>query len=206
MFGFGSNMIFNIPALLIALTVHEYAHARVAVALGDPTPRFMGRLTLNPIAHLDAIGLIMLWLFSFGWAKPVPVNPNNFKDGKKAMIWVSLAGPASNVAVAFVVALLHGLLVKLHVLTPFWANLIALTYIYNLMFAIFNLIPIPPLDGSKILMSLLPGKQAYALQSIEQYGTFILIALVYFGIVGAIARPIEQGVDVIIRMIVGVIF
>lgn len=206
MFGLDADMIFRIPALLIALTVHEYAHARVAVALGDPTPRFMGRLTLNPIAHLDAIGLIMLWLFRFGWAKPVPVNPNNFKDGRKAMMWVSLAGPASNILVAFSVAIIHALLVKLHLLTSFWANIIALTYIYNLIFAIFNLVPIPPLDGSKILMSLLPGRQAYALQRIEPYGSFILIGLVYIGIIGAITYPIERGLDLIIRTIVGIIF
>ncbi len=82
MFGFDSDMIFRIPALLIALTLHEYAHARIAVAFGDPTPRIMGRLTLNPVAHLDPLGLIMLWIFRFGWAKPVPINPNNFVNPK----------------------------------------------------------------------------------------------------------------------------
>lgn len=206
MFGLDADMIFRIPALLIALTIHEYAHARIAVYLGDPTPRFMGRLTLNPIAHLDAIGLIMLWLFRFGWAKPVPVNPNNFKNGRKAMLWVSFAGPAANILVAFSVAMLHGFLVTLHLLTPFWANILSLTYIYNLIFAIFNLVPIPPLDGSKVLMSLLPGRQAYALQSIEPYGPFILIALVYVGIIGTLTYPIERGLDIIIRAIVAIIF
>ncbi len=91
MFGFDADMIFRIPALLIALTVHEYAHARAAVTLGDPTPRLLGRLTLNPVAHLDPLGLIMLWLFKFGWAKPVPINPNYFKNYRQDMLIVSLA-------------------------------------------------------------------------------------------------------------------
>ena len=98
---FGPDMIFRLPALLIALTIHEYAHARVAVALGDPTPKFQGRLTLNPIAHLDPIGLIMLWLVQFGWAKPVEVNARNFKNWDKDMMWVALAGPGSNILIPF---------------------------------------------------------------------------------------------------------
>ena len=206
MFGFDADMIFRIPALLIALTIHEYAHARVAVALGDPTPRFMGRLTLNPVAHLDPIGLIMLWLFKFGWAKPVPVNPSYFKDGRKGMIYVSLAGPGSNILMAFTVAVIIGVLAKLQVLTGPVYDILRLTYVYNIIFAIFNLLPIPPLDGSKVLMSLLPGRHAYSLQRMEQYGPFILMGLVYIGVISVITRPLEMLLSSIIGAVISLIF
>ncbi|MCX7779846.1 MAG: site-2 protease family protein [Negativicutes bacterium] len=205
MFGFDADMVFRIPALLIALTVHEYAHARVAVWMGDPTPRFMGRLTLNPVAHLDPIGLIMLWLFKFGWAKPVPVNPSYFRNGRQGMIYVSLAGPGSNIALAFLAALVIGILGKLQLLAGPVYEILRLTYVYNIIFAIFNLVPIPPLDGSKVLMSLLPGRQAYVLQSMEQYGPFILMGLVYIGFIGTITRPLEIALSTLIRTIVSFI-
>jgi Zn-dependent protease len=189
---FDADMIFRIPALLIALTIHEYAHAKSADMLGDPTPRYNGRLTLNPIAHLDPLGLIMLWLFKFGWAKPVPINAMNFQSWRNGTIIVSLAGPLSNIAIAFTVAFLMALIQKLGYKPDYviWKTA-ALIYTYNLVFAIFNLIPIPPLDGSKVLTSLLPAKHMHTVDRLEQYGPVILIALVYFGIVGAITGPIE---------------
>jgi Zn-dependent protease len=205
MFGFDQDMIFRIPALLIALTVHEYAHARAAVWLGDPTPRFEGRLTLNPIAHLDPLGLIMLWLFKFGWAKPVNINPGNFKNWRKGMILVSFAGPCSNIIMALVAAIVITLLAKLGVLSGWAAAILRLTYSYNIILAIFNLIPIPPLDGSKILSSLLPGRMAYQYESIGQYGPFILIGLVYLGVIGAITYPLELILSFLINQIVMVI-
>lgn len=206
MFGFDQDMIFRIPALLIALTVHEYAHARAAVWLGDPTPRFEGRLTLNPVAHLDPLGLIMLWLFKFGWAKPVNVNPANFKDWRKGMILVSFAGPASNILMAVIAAIVITLLAKLHILTGWVAAILHLTYTYNVILAIFNLIPIPPLDGSKILSSMLPGDMAYKYESIGQYGPFILIGLVYLGVIGTIMQPLQLILSFMINVIVNVIF
>ncbi|SDF25541.1 site-2 protease family protein [Sporolituus thermophilus] len=202
MLGFDADMIFRIPALLATITVHEYAHARAAVALGDPTPRFMGRLTLNPVAHLDPIGLLMLWLFKFGWAKPVPVNPYNFRDGRMGMLIVSLAGPFANILFAFVTALTTGLLAKLGLLGGDWVQILRLTYIYNIIFAIFNLIPLPPLDGSKVLASLLPGRQAYAFERLEAYGPFILMALVYIGFIGTITHPLEIALSRFINTIV----
>ncbi len=205
MFGFGPQMIFAIPALLIALTVHEYAHARAAVSLGDPTPRYAGRLTLNPIPHLDPIGLIMLWLFRFGWAKPVPINPFNISNGRWGLLAVSLAGPAANIATAFLFALLHGLLRKLGVNSYELMAVIGLTYGYNLVLAVFNLIPLPPLDGSQIVSSLLPGRQADAFERIAPYSPFILMALVYLGVVGKIIGPLEDGLDTIIRILVSLI-
>lgn len=205
MFGFDSGMVFRIPALLIALTVHEYAHARAAVALGDPTPRFMGRLTLNPLAHLDPIGLIMLWLFRFGWAKPVPINYNNVKDGRKGVLLIALAGPAANILTAFITMLLIGLLSKFGLLTGLWASILWLTFSYNVVFGIFNLIPVPPLDGSKVLSGLLPGRQAYAFERIEPYGPIILIVLVYLGVVGAITYPLEAAISALIQTIVAIL-
>ncbi|VBB07978.1 peptidase m50 [Lucifera butyrica] len=206
MFGFDADMIFRIPALLIALTVHEYGHARAAVAMGDPTPRYAGRLTLNPVAHLDPIGLIMLWLFRFGWAKPVPINPHNFSDGRRGVLLVSLAGPGSNVLMALVTALVIALMAKLQLLTGAWIKVLWLTYSYNIILAIFNLIPLPPLDGSKILSSLLPGRQAYTFERIEPYGPFILMGLVYIGVIGAVTYPLEMALSGIINHIVMLIF
>lgn len=206
MFGFDPDMIFRIPALLIALTVHEYAHARAAVWLGDYTPRYAGRLTLNPVAHLDPLGLIMLWLFKFGWAKPVPINPNNFRDIRQGTFLVSLAGPGSNVLMALITKIIIVLFYKLHLLTDGWAMVLGLTYEYNIILAIFNLIPLPPLDGSKVLMSLLPGRQSYWFASIEPYGPFILMALVYIGVIGAIINPLREYLRFFIDTIVMLIF
>lgn len=206
MFGFDSDMIFRIPALLIALTIHEFAHAAVAVRLGDPTPRLLGRYTLNPISHLDPLGLIMLWLFQFGWAKPVPVNSGYFHDVRKGMMLVSFAGPGANILLALIVALFLGLMVKIGMLTPVWSKILFLTYSYNLMFAVFNLLPIPPLDGSKIVGSMLPLSQANAFERLERYGPLILIALIYFGVIGAVIRPIQLGISYAIHFIVMLFF
>jgi len=205
LFGLDQDMIFRIPALLIALTIHEYAHARVAVWLGDNTPRVMGRLTLNPLAHLDPFGLIMLWLFKFGWAKPVSINPNNFENWKKGTIMVSLAGPAANVIMALVAAIIYGILAKLHLLSAALGTVLFFTYSYNISFAVFNLIPLPPLDGSKILINLLPGRQAYMFEQIEPYAPFILLALVYFNLISVLITPFYSLISTIIDQIVMII-
>lgn len=201
MFGFDSqDMLFRIPALLAALTIHEYAHARVAVAMGDPTPRFLGRLTLNPIPHIDPIGMLMLFLAGFGWAKPVPVNPRNFRDGRQGMLAVSLAGAGANIALAFVAWFLLLTLVKLNLIGMVWEKTLWQLYRYNLMFAVFNLIPVPPLDGSKVLMSLLPGRLAYEYQKLEPYGNYILIALILIpGLLSFIVTPFYRLVEFVIR-------
>ena len=206
MFGFDPDMLFRIPALLIALTFHEYAHARVASALGDPTPRLMGRLTLNPIPHLDPIGLIMLWLFKFGWAKPVPVNPSYFRDAKQGMLLVALAGPLSNILLAFSAAILIEVLFQFHLLGGGLGEILRLTYIYNIILAIFNLLPIPPLDGAKIISSLLPGRHADAFDSLDSYGPFILMGLVYLGVISNITNPLQNGLHLIINSVVQILF
>lgn len=208
MFDFGPDMLFRVPALLIALTIHEYAHARTAVRLGDPTPRVLGRTTLNPLAHLDPIGLIMLWLVQFGWAKPVPINPNNFADWKTGTRLVSLAGPLANIIVAVVMAILFTGLIKAGVMTSHdpLATVIRLTYIYNIIFAVFNMLPIPPLDGSKVLSSFLPNEWAWRYESIEQYGIFIILALSWIGVIWAILSPIADCVSLGINLLVQLIF
>ena len=211
MFGFDSDMLFRIPALIAALTIHEYAHARAAVAMGDPTPKFLGRVTLNPIPHIDPIGLLLLFIAGFGWAKPVEVNHRNFRDGRKGMFVVSLAGAGANIALGFVAWFLLMLLGELNLIGMVWQKTLWQLYRYNLMFAVFNLIPIPPLDGSKVLMSLLPGHLAYQYQKLEPYGHYILIALVLIpGLLSTIVTPFYRIIEFVIRgtasLILGIVF
>jgi Zn-dependent protease len=176
-----------IPAVLIALTFHEYAHGWMALRLGDHTARLAGRLTLNPIRHLDPIGTLLLFVVGFGWAKPVPVNPLNFRgDMKQGMMVVSLAGPGANLVLAFAGAVILGVVMGIHGMagleSPLGSVLQAVVLV-NLILAFFNLLPIPPLDGSKILAGLLPGRQTW-LYSLEQYGIIILLVLVFTGAIG----------------------
>ena len=213
MFGFDSDMLFlfRIPTLIAALTIHEYAHARAAVAMGDPTPKFLGRVTLNPIPHIDPIGLLLLFIAGFGWAKPVEVNHRNFRDGRKGMFVVSLAGAGANIALGFVAWFLLMLLGELNLIGMVWQKTLWQLYRYNLMFAVFNLIPIPPLDGSKVLMSLLPGHLAYQYQKLEPYGNYILIALVLIpGLLSTIVTPFYRIIEFVIRgtasLILGIVF
>ncbi len=183
---FGMDMVFRIPALLIAITVHEYAHGKVADSMGDPTPRRAGRLTLNPISHLDPIGLLMLWLFKFGWAKPVPINPANFRHYRRGMVLVSGAGPAANVITAFAALVFLKLWPTMD---PILGQIVQLTFWYNLYLPIFNLVPIPPLDGSKIVAGILPPRWADTFRRLEVYGPILLIVLLYFGVIGQILLP-----------------
>lgn len=198
----GPEMLLRIPALLLAITFHEYAHARVSYSLGDPTPKWRGRLSLNPLVHLDPIGLLMLWLFKFGWAKPVEINPSYYEEPKKGMILVSLAGPLANLILAFFTMII----LKLDIIhSGILENFIYILFLYNLTLAVFNMIPIPPLDGSKILMGLLPTKQAYEFSQLEAYGPFILILLVYFGLLSIVLNPlivfVHKGLDVLSNII-----
>lgn len=206
MIGSDPDMIFRIPALLITLTVHEYAQARTAVALGDPTPRVLGRLTLNPIPHLDPLGLIMMWLFKFGWAKPVPINPDNFKSRRQGIILVALAGPVSNILLAIVTAIIIVLLSMFNLVKGEWIKVLWLTYSYNIIFAVFNLLPFPPLAGAKVVSNLLPGRLSYAYERLEPYAPWILLALAYFGFISILTRPVEYALSSFINSIIRLIF
>lgn len=187
------SLVAGLPGLLLALVLHEYAHARVAVAMGDFTPRFTGRLTLNPVAHIDPIGLIMLLVAHFGWAKPVMVNPRNFRDMRKGNILVALAGPAANFVTAFVAMFLMILMYRLNVdMSIGVKTVLSMIVLFNVNFGIFNLIPLPPLDGSKILLEFLPREYAYKYMGIERYSFIILIVMMMTPILGGILIPLSQ--------------
>lgn len=187
------RIVAGLPGLLIALVVHEYAHARAAVAMGDPTPAMMGRLTLNPKEHIDPVGLLALLLVQFGWAKPVVYNPRNFRNWRKGDIIVALAGPGANLAIGFIATFAYYLMYRLGMdMSVGVHSVMRLIIIFNVNFAIFNMLPIPPLDGSKVLMNILPGNLAYRFAQLEQYSFFILIGLMMTPILGMIIIPISR--------------
>ncbi|PLX95810.1 MAG: site-2 protease family protein [Desulfuromonas sp.] len=180
--------IMLVPALL-AITMHEVMHGYVADRCGDPTARLLGRLTLNPVRHLDPIGTLAILFFGFGWARPVPVNTRNLRRARRDMIWVSLAGPLANLFVAAASALLlHGLAFLDASSAPTWLvpalrplSLMAGFSLYiNVILGIFNLMPLPPLDGGRVLAGILPPRQAEWLARIEPFGFVIVLFLVFF--------------------------
>ena len=219
------EVVFSLIAVFMAIVLHEVSHGYVASRLGDPTARNHGRLTLNPLAHVDPVGTILVpvglailrFLLAwptplFGWAKPVPINPANFRNPLRGMLYVALAGPGTNLALALATAAI-GRLLLLAIPTEllfgpvgFAGNLIQWFFyllsafvIYNLILAVFNILPIPPLDGSRILMYFLPAGGRRFLLSIERYGFFILIAVLYLGAL----RPIFAGVESLWRLLLG---
>ncbi|MEJ2747891.1 MAG: site-2 protease family protein [Anaerolineae bacterium] len=181
-----ATLIARAVVLLVAFTIHELAHAVTADYLGDPTPRRMGRITLNPLAHLDPFGTVMLLLSGFGWAKPVMVNPLNLRGKyRTSMAIVSLAGPASNVLLAIIFAIPFRLGLMQASMVGSGNSLPSLSFLFvqfvfiNIVLALFNFIPVPPLDGYKILQGVLPAEMSYYLRPLEQYGFLILIALIF---------------------------
>lgn len=191
--GFFAQLIAVIPGIIIAMVIHEYAHARVAVALGDFTPRLQGRLTLNPAAHIDVFGLLMLFLVHFGWAKPVQINPYNFRNPRRDDILVSLAGPAANLITAFIAAFIFVFVLKNNFdVSDGVRTVLSLIVIVNINFAIFNMIPIPPLDGSHVLKQLLPYELAVRYETIERYSIFILIIFLMTPILSYIFVPMQR--------------
>jgi Zn-dependent protease len=200
-------LIFALP-VLFAITIHEAAHGYVARALGDNTAYLMGRVTLNPIKHIDPIGTILMPLmlyfatsgaFLFGYAKPVPVNFGQLRRPKRDMVWVALAGPASNFIQAIFWAVAFALMAGFGASERFFLEMAKAGVLVNLVMWAFNLFPLPPLDGGRILVGLLPARQAYAVSRIEPYGFFIVLGLVLLGVVGTYwLRPlIGFGYDVL---------
>jgi Zn-dependent protease len=190
---FLAALVLKIPALLLAVTVHELAHGWVADRLGDPTARLQGRLTLNPLPHIDPLGALAFVVAGFGWAKPVPVNAGNFRHPTRDMLWVAAAGPLSNFALAFagLVALVlvrrAGLLPD--ILAEPVSGILFWVFQFNLALGIFNLIPLPPLDGGHFLPYFLPRAAGGLLRSLEQFGPIILIVLVISGATRYVVGP-----------------
>ncbi len=184
------DLLLSLPAVLWAITFHEFCHGYTAYRLGDPTAKRAGRLTLNPLAHLDPVGALMLLFFRFGWAKPVPVEPRYFKKPARDMALVSVAGAAGN----FLSAVFCGLLVRIvpgpFIAIPALGRFMVLMILINLGLGVFNLIPVPPLDGSKLLYLVLPPKWLQGYFWLERYGFFVLVILLMTGIIQAIMGPI----------------
>jgi len=204
------NILFKLSIMLVpgllAITCHEVSHGYMAWRFGDPTARMLGRLTLNPLKHIDIFGTLMLVIVGIGWAKPVPVVIENLRNPKKDMIWVSAAGPITNLILAIVSAGLLRLLLAVpvgsasFVVQPL-SSMAAFSIYINLLLAFFNMIPIPPLDGGRVLMGLLPYRQAVALGRIEPYGMMIIIVLVFFTPVFSILlKPL---IDFSIQLLIG---
>ena len=192
------ELLLGIPAFLLALTCHEVAHGYVAKRLGDPTADELGRLTLNPIKHISLFGTIifpLLLYFAhspviFGWAKPVPVNPRYFRHPLRGMMWVGMAGPATNFILATVAGLLFRLLAPLASEQSILLDFVLVFMLVNLVLGFFNLIPIPPLDGSRIVTGVLPRNLAIEYLRLERYGFMILILLLYLGIFRRFVFPV----------------
>ncbi len=213
------QLLLAAPAILVAITFHEIAHGFVAYRLGDPTAKIMGRLTINPLAHIDPVGTIIMPLmlfilskgrFMFGSAKPVPVNFSNLRHPRRDTALVAVAGPVTNVAIAFISILM---LVASYKILPMFSDafvsnriitpvqlILEYSISFNIFIAAFNLLPIPPLDGGRILTSFLPVRHAYEFSKIEPYGIFIVLALWFLGIASYIIAPIEYLIKLVLQI------
>lgn len=192
-----------VPAFLLAISVHEAAHGWMADRLGDPTARMLGRVTLNPLKHLDPVGTLVLVVTRFiGWAKPVPVDVRNLKNPRRDMMWIALAGPVSNLVLATLFVVIYQWIPAPYAGDAFWGHtplflIIQRIIVINLALMVFNLIPIPPLDGGRILNGLLPARSAIAFSRIEPYGFYILLGLIFFRVLDYTVFPI---IHVLIRL------
>lgn len=204
-FGSMLDMVLRLAAVLLCLTVHETCHGLAAYALGDPTARRAHRLSLNPLRHIDWFGLLMMFAAGFGWAKPVPVNPNYFKKPKQGMALTALAGPVSN----FLLALLTLLAARIFCDVAAYSetnqrilDFLLMVSVLSIGLGLFNLVPIPPLDGSKVLFAVLPDRAYDWLMRNERYGMLLLFALVFFDVgSNALSKTIQWVFDLFCRMV-----
>lgn len=216
-----SNLVRN-PLLVIlwfivfaiSISFHEFSHAYSAYLLGDPTAKNQGRLTLNPLKHLDPLGTLMIFLIQFGWAKPTPVNAINFENRKQGVMLTSLAGPVSNLLLAFVFAfpyvyflksgyfIVEGFYLNIGSVNDFMYNFVRIGFKMNILLAIFNMLPVPPLDGSKILSGILPSRQYYKMLEYETYIMIGFVILMFTGILGSIINPITGIIEMAMKGVV----
>jgi Zn-dependent protease len=193
---FLAQIIIFLPSIIIALTFHEFAHAFAAYKLGDPTAKAEGRLTFNPLAHLDPMGTIMLILFRFGWGKPVPINEYNFKNPVVGTAITSIAGPSANLVLALVGTAIFQ---TITITNPLLSAMLLYFVLINILLMMFNLLPIPPLDGHKIVRAFLPEKIRYSWESLEKYSPYILIATLFIIIyTGALSRVMFAILEILI--------
>ncbi len=210
-----AELLLTALCVFFSLSIHEFAHGYAAYKMGDNTAKYMGRLNINPMSHLDPIGAICLFLFGFGWARPVPVNPRNFKTGKykSGMVLTSLAGPLSNLIVSFISLLILRIFERVYgfqgsvsaAIYNVVATLLVTLISMNISLAVFNLLPIPPLDGSKILSAILPARLYFKLMQFEQYGFIILIILINLPIFSRILYWLRSAVLIIFDGIIGLL-
>lgn len=189
-------------ALLISLILHENAHGLAALYMGDTTAKDSGRLSLNPFKHLSLLGTLSLFIFRFGWAKPVPINPYNFRKRKLGDFLVSISGILTNFLLAFIFLVIFDFIILKVDANPYLVLFIKSMVQYNVLLGVFNLIPLPPLDGSKIVMTFLPEKMTYKLLSIERYTNMILIALIF---TGAISKVVLSMSDFVLKLMYGLL-
>lgn len=203
-----SALLIRILAVILAMSCHELAHGLVSYLFGDPTARNRGRLTLNPLAHVDWMGLVCLLIFGIGWAKPVPVDSSYYKNKKTGIIWTSFAGPLANFVFAFLCILLYYLCIRLSVYSLFLLQLLGSTAVLSIGFGIFNLIPIPPLDGSKILFSFLDDEKYYRFTEGNQLTTLLFILIIATNVLSSpLSLMVNNCVEIfsnVARLILGV--
>lgn len=203
------SFLYFLPALLISLSIHEFAHSFIAYKLGDKSQKALGRMTLNPLAHIDLWGFVCIALFGFGWGKPVIVDDRNFKNRSRDNMLVALAGPMSNILLSIVFTIILKILMVIGVVDlavsttsgNVLTNMLVLSIQFNVIFGIFNMLPIPPFDGSKVLFYFLPGKYKEIMYVLERYSFIIILILVFTNISSYIISPMVSGILKLLNVI-----